>query len=84
MMNHICSDNGCLSFIILIIIVGCLTGLILLTILLAALIKRQNNKELDPIFEVQEQNLWTPYTISSVVNYPALESYLKTDSTEQV
>ena len=85
MVTHLCSSSDCQFSTLIIIIVGCLTAIILLTMLIAILIKRQKNKQLlDQIPEIQEQHLWTPYSISSVINYPALESYLKTDSGEQV
>jgi hypothetical protein len=66
------------------IIIGCLTAFILFVIFLAVLIKRHTNKQVNRVFEVQEQHQWTPYSISSVVNYPALSSYSETDITKKV
>jgi hypothetical protein len=84
MANSICSKNDCNSFSLIIIITGCLGILILFGMFLGALMKRYNNKQLNRVFEVQEQHPWTPYSVSSVVNYPALSSYSEIDLNEKV
>ena len=84
MAIRICSNEHCNSFSVLFILLGGLTVLILFVILLATLYSRHNNKQLNRVFEVQKQDPWTPYSVSSVVNYPALNSYSEIDFNEKV
>jgi hypothetical protein len=84
MAIRMCSNEHCNSFSLIIIILGGLTVLILFVILLATLYNRHNNKQLNRVFEVQKQDPWTPYSVSSVVNYPELSSYSEIDFNEKV
>ncbi len=84
MTIHACSNDKCdLLFLITITIIGFVV-LALLVLVLASLIKHLKNKQLNRMFDIPEQQLWSPQPISSVVNYPALSSYFQTDLNDKI
>ena len=73
MNTKACSNVFCNPWIYAGLTVGVTFTVILLIIGIGFLTQRRKNKQLNRVFEGPEQHPWTPFSISSVVNYPALD-----------
>ena len=73
MNTKACSNVLCHSLVYAGLTVGVTLTVILLIIGIDRLIQRRKNKKLNRVFEGPEQHPWTAFSISSVVNYAALD-----------
>lgn len=75
MIAKACSNVFCNPLIYAGLTVGVTLTVILLIIGIGLRIlkQRKENKQLNRVFEGPEQHPWTPFSVSSVVNYPALD-----------